>query len=67
MSASGLAGSITAALFLERFVEKAKAWTHFDIYAWTPSAKPGKPEGAEVQAARLIFDLLESRYGTRAP
>ncbi len=66
-AASGLAGSITAALFLKRFVEKAKAWTHFDIYAWTPSAKPGRPEGAEVQAARLIFDLLESRYGTRAP
>ncbi|MDR3408184.1 MAG: leucyl aminopeptidase family protein [Methylovirgula sp.] len=65
-AASGLAGSITAALFLKRFVEKAKAWTHFDIYAWTPSAKPGRPEGAEVQAARLIFDLLENRYGTRA-
>ncbi len=65
-AASGFAGSITAALFLKRFVEKSKAWTHFDIYAWTPSAKPGRPEGAEVQAARLIFDLLENRYGTPA-
>ncbi len=65
-AASSFAGSITAALFLKRFVDKSKAWTHFDIYAWTPSAKPGRPEGAEVQAARLIFDLLESRYGTGA-
>lgn len=62
--ASGpFAGSITAALFLRRFVEKAKVWTHFDIYAWTPSGKPGRPEGAEVQAARLLYDLLEARYG----
>ena len=37
----GFAGSITAALFLRRFVTAAKAWLHFDIYAWTPSAKPG--------------------------
>lgn len=58
------AGSITAALFLRRFVERAKAWVHFDIYAWTPAAKPGRPEGAEVQAARLLFDMLEARYGT---
>jgi leucyl aminopeptidase len=65
-AAGGFAGSITAALFLKRFVEKSKAWTHFDIYAWSPSAKPGRPEGAEVQVARLIFDLLENRYGAPA-
>jgi leucyl aminopeptidase len=60
--ASGpFAGSITAALFLRRFVEKAKAWAHFDIYAWTPTAKPARPEGGEIQVARLLFDLIESR------
>ncbi len=63
---SGFAGSITAALFLKRFVENTKSWVHFDIYAWTPSAKPGRPEGGEIQVARLLFDLLESRYGARA-
>ncbi len=63
---SGFAGSITAALFLKRFVENTKSWTHFDIYAWTLSAKPGRPEGGEIQVARLLFDLLESRYGARA-
>ena len=30
----------------------AKSWLHFDIFAWTPSAKPGRPEGGECQAAR---------------
>ncbi len=66
-ASSGFAGSITAALFLKRFVEKTRTWTHFDIYAWTPSTKPARPEGGEIQVARLLFDLLESRYGTRRP
>jgi leucyl aminopeptidase len=63
ISAGSFAGSITAALFLQRFVEKAKSWVHFDIYAWTPAAKPGRPEGAEIQVARLLFALLEERFG----
>ena len=59
----GFAGSITCALFLQRFVERAKSWLHLDIYAWTPSAKPARPEGGECQAARAIFKLLGERYG----
>src|SRR5215468_8690478 len=43
------AGSITAALFLNRFVIAGTAWAHFDIYAWTPSAKPARPDGGECQ------------------
>ena len=50
----GFAGSITCALFLQRFVEQARSWLHVDIYGWTPSAKPGRPEGGECQAARAI-------------
>ena len=57
------AGSITCALFLQRFVERAKSWLHVDIYAWTPQAKPGRPEGGECQAARAIYQLLGERYG----
>jgi len=57
----GYAGSITAALFMRRFVA-AKSWVHFDIFAWTPSAKPGRPEGAECQAARAIYAMLCARY-----
>jgi leucyl aminopeptidase len=56
------AGSITAALFLRRFVEGARAWAHFDVYGWNPSTKPGRPEGGEAQAARLLYDLFERRY-----
>lgn len=59
----GFAGSITCALFLKRFVESAKSWLHVDIYGWTPSAKPGRPEGGECQAARAIYKLLSKRYG----
>jgi leucyl aminopeptidase len=57
------AGSITCALFLQRFVEDAKSWLHLDIYGWTPSAKPARPEGGECQAARAIYKLLGERYG----
>ena len=57
------AGSITCALFLQRFVEAAKSWLHIDIYGWTPSAKPARPEGGECQAARAIYKLLSDRYG----
>ena len=62
ISSGAFAGSVTAALFLQRFVEKAKAWAHFDVFCWVPSPKSGRPEGGEVQAARLVFELLERRY-----
>src|SRR3982751_1512605 len=56
------AGSITCALFLQRFVEEAIPWLHVDIYGWTPSAKPARPEGGECQAARAIYTLLSEGY-----
>lgn len=65
ISSGAFAGSVTAALFLQRFVEKAKAWAHFDVFCWVPSPKSGRPEGGEVQAARLVFELLERRYGKK--
>jgi len=66
ISGGPFAGSITAALFLRRFVERAVAWVHFDLFAWTPKAKPGRPEGGEIQTARLLYDLLEARYSSKA-
>jgi len=59
----GQAGSIICALFLQRFVTEATPWLHVDIYGWTPSAKPARPEGGECQAARAIYKLLSERYG----
>jgi leucyl aminopeptidase len=63
VASGGHAGAIIAALFLKRFVERAKAYAHFDIFAWTPSARPGRPEGGEAHAIRTIYALLKERYG----
>ncbi|MCG6122713.1 MAG: leucyl aminopeptidase family protein [Microvirga sp.] len=65
ISGGSFAGAITAALFLRRFVEKAGAYVHFDVFGWTPAAKPGRPKGGEVQAARLVHALLAERYPPR--
>jgi len=63
VSPGGFAGSITAALFLGRFVDKAKTWMHGDIYAWVPAARPGQPEGGEAQAIRALYRYLKDRFG----
>jgi leucyl aminopeptidase len=63
VSQGGFAGSITAALFLRKFATEAKAWLHCDIYAWNQNTRPGRPEGAECQAARALYALLVKRYG----
>jgi leucyl aminopeptidase len=56
-----MAGSIAAALFLRRFVT-AKAWAHFDIYAWAPKDKPARPAGGEAQTLRACWAVLKKRY-----
>lgn len=65
ISSGGFAGSITAALFLDRFVDKAARFAHFDIYGWTPKARPAAPEGGEAQGIRALFAVLSDRYGRR--
>ena len=52
------AGSVTAALFLRRFVKQARRFAHFDIYGWRPAPKALGPKGGEVQAARALFEVL---------
>jgi leucyl aminopeptidase len=59
-------GSITAALFLADFVDPATHWMHFDIMAWNPGKRPGRPEGGEAQAIRGLFSLIAERAG-RSP
>jgi leucyl aminopeptidase len=58
-----LGGAITAALFLNRFVERAKSWVHLDIPAWIDRPKPGRRKGAEANTARALYALLRERYG----
>ncbi len=57
-----LAGAITAALFLNRFVEKSKSWMHLDIPGWIDRPRPGRRKGAEANTARALYALLKSRY-----
>jgi leucyl aminopeptidase len=63
-ASGGMAGSITAALFLQAFVEQTAAWAHLDIYAWNPKDRPGRPKGGEATALRALFAAIERRYGT---
>jgi leucyl aminopeptidase len=63
VTSDGFAGSITAALFLRRFVEKAACWAHFDIYAWNPVDRAHGPAGGEAQGIRALERLLARRYG----
>jgi leucyl aminopeptidase len=57
------AGAITAALFLNRFVEKTGRWAHLDIPAWIDRPRPGRPLGGEANGARALYALLKERYG----
>jgi leucyl aminopeptidase len=64
-SNSPMAGCITAALFLKRFVPDDIPWAHLDTYAWRDSARPGRPKGGEALGLRAVFGLLEARYPPR--
>jgi len=54
------AGSVTAALFLQRFAPSTGAWVHFDIYAWNPRGRSGWPTGAEAQTLRAVYQVLKA-------
>ncbi|WP_010163983.1 leucyl aminopeptidase family protein [Sphingomonas sp. PAMC 26617] len=58
----GFAGSVTAALFLRRFVPADTPWAHFDTFAWRPSAKPGRPKGGDALGLRAAWAMLQARY-----
>ena len=64
--AGGMAGTITAALFLKDFVSNTESWAHLDIYGWIPSARPGRPKGGEATALRALMRLLEQRFASTA-
>jgi leucyl aminopeptidase len=59
---SRMAGSITAALYLERFVPAQQPWAHLDVYAWNDSDRPGRPTGGEAQGLRAAYAMLKARF-----
>lgn len=59
-------GTITAALFLEKFVDKDVPWVHLDTYAWTGGNRPGRPEGGEALGMRAVFDMIQKKFGQKS-
>nr|WP_243389827.1 leucyl aminopeptidase family protein [Arboricoccus pini] len=57
------AGSVTAALFLQRFLTNTPNWAHLDIFGWNDESRPGRPRGGEATAFRALLSFLEERYG----
>jgi leucyl aminopeptidase len=60
--ASRMAGAITAALYLERFVPDGQTWAHIDVYSWNDTDRPGRPAGGEAQSLRASWELLRAHY-----
>lgn len=61
-SSAPYGGAITAALFLQEFVDENIPWAHLDVMGWNTSSKPGKPEGGEAMGLRAAFTMLKNRY-----
>jgi leucyl aminopeptidase len=62
-SKSSYGGCITAALFLESFVQPDIPWVHIDTFAWNEANRPGRPMGGEALGLRAVFRYLQQRYG----
>ncbi len=62
VSEGGFAGAITAALYLEEFVDPGTPWAHLDLMAWNQSGRPGRPVGGDAQGLRAVFECIERRF-----
>jgi len=62
-SSTPMAGCITAALYLDKFVPADQPWAHLDVYSWNDSDRPGRPAGGEAQALRACYAMLKARHG----
>jgi len=63
VSESPHAGAVTAALYLQEFVEPQIPWAHLDVMAWNPQSRPGRPEGGEATALRALYAHITQRFG----
>jgi leucyl aminopeptidase len=57
-----MAGAVTAALFLQKFVPDEMPWAHFDTFSWRAAAKPGRPKGGDALGLRAAWQMLKGRY-----
>lgn len=57
-----MAGAVTAALFLKKFVPQNLPWAHFDTFAWRSASKPGRPKGGDALGLRAAWEALSARY-----
>ena len=48
---------------MQDFVDPGIPWVHFDLFAWNPYGRPGRPEGAEAQTLRAVHALIAARFG----
>lgn len=64
VSSKPMAGAVTAALYMRRFIAPGVSWAHFDIYAWNDATRPGRPEGGEAQAIRAMAAAIANYLPT---
>jgi leucyl aminopeptidase len=62
VSEAPMAGSVTAALFLQKFVPEGVPWAHFDTFAWRSASRPGRPKGGDALGLRAAWEMLRGRY-----
>jgi len=66
VSSKPMAGAVTAALFLHRFVAPGTPWAHLDTYAWNDTGRAGRPEGGEAPGLRALYSVVEGLHAARA-
>ncbi|MEO0349649.1 MAG: leucyl aminopeptidase family protein [Cyanobacteria bacterium P01_A01_bin.15] len=54
-------GAITAALFLQEFIQTDIPWIHMDLMAYNLRSLPGRPEGGDAMGMRALFELIKQR------
>ncbi len=60
---AGMAGAITAGLFLQEFIDKKIPWLHIDTFGWNPDKKAGRTVGGEAYGILASFDLIKKKFG----
>ena len=64
VSSKPMAGAVTAALYMRRFIAPGVKWAHFDMYAWNDATRPGRPEGGEAQIIRAVSAAIAASLPT---